>query len=350
MEVKSYKDKDWLYNKYVIENNTQKEIANSCELSSDSTIGNYIKKFNIKKEVIKHKDNEIINKIFDSNNYGKFKVLSFHSNYENSNVRKYLIEFIDTMSQNLSSKKDILDGSVADLSEKNKERFCEVCGVSSKEMIVSHWNKFNKNLCMKHYDQLNRYGKIFNRTMFDGNEIVKYEDYAEIIIYKQQEKGQESIEKDRLIIDLEDVEKCKKYKWQTDGKGYGKTTLLDKKHLSIHRYLLDYCGELEVDHDDRNPRNNRRNNLRISENYDNATNKGLRLKNTSGIIGVCWDKNRNKWLVRISYRNKIINLGRYEDREEAIKIRLLAELKYFKKGFAPQRHLFKEYSIGDNYE
>ena len=119
---KMYRSKDWLYNEYVIKNKTQKEIANLCSLNSDSTIGNYIKKFNIKKEVIRNKDKEIINKIFSSNNYGKFKVLSFHSNYENSNVRRYLIEFIDTLSQNICSKSDIINGSVADLSEKDKER------------------------------------------------------------------------------------------------------------------------------------------------------------------------------------------------------------------------------------
>jgi len=50
---KMYRSKDWLYNEYVIKNKTQKEIANLCSLNSDSTIGNYIKKFNIKEDAIK---------------------------------------------------------------------------------------------------------------------------------------------------------------------------------------------------------------------------------------------------------------------------------------------------------
>ena len=38
------------------------------------------------------------------------------------------------------------------------------------------------------------------------------------------------------------------------------------------------------------------------------------------------------------------NLGRYIDKQDAIKARLQAEAKYFKK-FAPQRHLFKQYGV-----
>ena len=42
-------------------------------------------------------------------------------------------------------------------------------------------------------------------------------------------------------------------------------------------------------------------------------------------------------------------LGRFSDKEDAIKARLQAEAKYFKE-FAPQRHLFKQYGIlEDNF-
>ena len=342
---KLYKNKDWLYTKYVTENNTQKEIADLCGLNSDSTIGNYIRKFEIKKEVIRHTDVKIVDKIFDSNNYGKFKVLSFHSNYKNSNVRRYLIELLDTMSQNIASKSDILNGSVADISEKNKEVFCEVCGVSNQESQVSYWKSCSKTLCTKHHEQLKRYGKTFKRTMFDKNEIVKYEDYAEIVVYNRQEKGKESTEKGRLLIDLEDVERCTRYKWQMNTSGYGMTTLKDKKHLSIHRYIMDYKGKDEIDHKDINPSNNRKCNLRITISIINSINKKISIRNTSGIIGVLFDKSKSKWVARISYNKKKYNLGRFEDKESAIKNRLIAELKYFGKEFSPQRHLFKQYGV-----
>ena len=41
---------------------------------------------------------------------------------------------------------------------------------------------------------------------------------------------------------------------------------------------------------------------------------------------------------------KNIHLGVFEDKEDAIKERLNAEVKYFGE-FAPQTHLFKEYGI-----
>lgn len=50
-------------------------------------------------------------------------------------------------------------------------------------------------------------------------------------------------------------------------------------------------------------------------------------------------------MAQIKYNYKRIFLGYYDDIEDAIRARLKAELKYFGKEFAPQRHLFKEYGI-----
>lgn len=66
--------------------------------------------------------------------------------------------------------------------------------------------------------------------------------------------------------------------------------------------------------------------------------------NTSGFSGVSWDKERSKWVAYIVIDKKRKKLGRFDDKKDAIKTRLLAEEKYFGE-FAPQRHLFKEYSI-----
>ena len=52
--------------------------------------------------------------------------------------------------------------------------------------------------------------------------------------------------------------------------------------------------------------------------------------NTSGIIGVRYDKSRNKWIAQIRFQNKIYFLGRYENKEDAIKARKEAEEKYHK--------------------
>lgn len=52
-------------------------------------------------------------------------------------------------------------------------------------------------------------------------------------------------------------------------------------------------------------------------------------------------------MARIVLDKKDIYLGRYSNKEDAIKARLEAEIKYFGE-FAPQRHLFEQYGIGIN--
>lgn len=56
--------------------------------------------------------------------------------------------------------------------------------------------------CQKHYNQIYKHGHIFNRTLMDLNEIIKHDNYAEIILYNK--KCQEIA---RTKIDLEDVSK-----------------------------------------------------------------------------------------------------------------------------------------------
>lgn len=85
-----------------------------------------------------------------------------------------------------------------------------------------------------------------------------------------------------------------------------------------------------VDHINGNTLDNRKQNLRIVSNADNLKNRTkLPSNNTSGVIGVRYRKDRNKWYAEIQYNNNKINLGSYIEKNDAIKVRLAAELKYF---------------------
>lgn len=53
--------------------------------------------------------------------------------------------------------------------------------------------------------------------------------------------------------------------------------------------------------------------------------------NTSGITGVTWDKSKGKWMAQIVFKGKSYYLGRYEDKEEAVKARKEAEEKLHKE-------------------
>ena len=98
------------------------------------------------------------------------------------------------------------------------------------------------------------------------------------------------------------------------------------------------------DHIDRNQLNNRKCNLRPATYQENSRNTTKPKNNTSGFIGVYLNKKDKKWKAKISVDGKVISLGHYYSKEDAVKARLKAEARYY-GDFAPQRHLFNEYGI-----
>ena len=175
-----------------------------------------------------------------------------------------------------------------------------------------------RGYCGKHYNQILKHGKIY-RTYRDLNEIVIHDDYAEIILLniKSEEIG-------RALIDLEDIDKVKKYRWCLHN-GYAKNNDIGV----LHRFIISCPEGMEVDHINRNRLDNRKSNLRVVTHQQNNMNKGVTKSNTSGYPGVYWYKNRNKWQVGIKVNYKQIFLGYFNDLEEAIEIRKQAEIKYF---------------------
>ncbi len=51
--------------------------------------------------------------------------------------------------------------------------------------------------------------------------------------------------------------------------------------------------------------------------------------NTSGCRGVSWHKKQRKWIARLQFRGKVINLGSFSEFEDAVKARQCAEEEYF---------------------
>lgn len=71
---------------------------------------------------------------------------------------------------------------------------------------------------------------------------------------------------------------------------------------------------------------------------ENNRNRGLCVTNKSGVIGVHFDKKRNKWAASITLNGKKIFIGRFENKEAAIQARLQKEHELFGE-FAPQQML-----------
>lgn len=103
------------------------------------------------------------------------------------------------------------------------------------------------------------------------------------------------------------------------------------------------------DHINRNPLDCRRSNLRKCTSAENARNRGKQKSNTSGIVGVNWNKKQGKWMSRINDTvGHRICLGLFNDKDDAIRARLQAEIKYYGE-FAPQQHLYEKYGINNTH-
>ena len=105
--------------------------------------------------------------------------------------------------------------------------------------------------------------------------------------------------------------------------------IISGKSYQAHRlawlYMYGYFPEHQIDHIDRNKSNTRINNLRHVSHSCNIRNQGLLKSNTSGIKGVCWSKQSDKWQAGIHVNNKNHHIGFFTDFTEAVCHRLAAE-------------------------
>ena len=155
----------------------------------------------------------------------------------------------------------------------------------------------------------------------------------------------------QFLFDTEDLQLLKDKYWYEDDYGYLTHCFVNNKknnYIKFHRLVCKAKKGEFVDHINKNKNDNRKCNLRICLHKENDRNSSLRCTNKSGVTGVYFDKSRNKWCARITYDFKSIFLGRFEDKKDAIKARLIGEKKFF-KNFAPQKELFNIY-FGENYE
>jgi len=125
-----------------------------------------------------------------------------------------------------------------------------------------------------------------------------------------------------FYIDKEDYDFVKSNDWHYDD-GYLRSTKLGKMHRCFMHNQLQQG--LEVDHINRNRLDNRRSNLRVVTRQENMHNKSLYKTNKSGYPGIKWNKRLNKWQAQITFNKQRIHLGVFENLQDAIASRRLAE-------------------------
>lgn len=197
---------------------------------------------------------------------------------------------------------------------------CDYCGKEFKKKL-SAIKKWKTHFCSKEC-----YNSIRNTNTYNI-----FKDYA-IITINSKKFGIK-----KTCIDLDDIEKCKKYVWyldydRTSDKFYIRGSMENKQSISLHRYLMNCPKHLKIDHKDCNPLNNRKSNLRICTDALNAQNRdgAYRTNKSCGIRNVTWMKRNKKWQVALSLNKKRIYIGLFKNLEDAKQAAIEARAKYFK--------------------
>lgn len=97
----------------------------------------------------------------------------------------------------------------------------------------------------------------------------------------------------------------------------------------MHRMICNEPKGMVIDHINGNTLDNRKENLRVVSNGQNSQNrKSSRKGSASGIRGVSYRSDINKWRVRVAVNYKHVSIGNFETLEEAEQASIEARKQY----------------------
>ena len=119
------------------------------------------------------------------------------------------------------------------------------------------------------------------------------------------------------LVDSEDYDKLKSINWYAASVKRS-IYAYNRKHKSMHRFLMQPPKDLEVDHINGNGLDNRRCNLRVVTRKLNAANqKKVHYKTSSKHKGVHFHISNKKWMSQIYIDGKSNHLGCFKTENEA---------------------------------
>ena len=121
-----------------------------------------------------------------------------------------------------------------------------------------------------------------------------------------------------ILIDKKYIPIVQSSTWSLISGGYAQGKSGKYKGQLLHRVIAKLTGldtSDQIDHKDRNPRNNLLFNLRPATNAQNRANS--KSYNESGYKGVYWNKRAQKWMAQITVNRKKIYLGLFDDPKKA---------------------------------
>jgi hypothetical protein len=126
-------------------------------------------------------------------------------------------------------------------------------------------------------------------------------------------------------VDDEQYQKVMIKKWIVDKKGYVRSTeqigwlngKQKNRSILLHRFVYGARPGLNLDHQNGNKFDCRRENLRPASYSENNVNRRKQQGCTSRYKGVYWDKQRRKWHVRIGWSGKTLYIGHFDEERYA---------------------------------
>lgn len=223
---------------------------------------------------------------------------------------------------------------------KNKKWQCKCeCG-SIKYVYESSLLNGSSTSCgckAKELSSQRRLGKADGNRRKENNEVEFCGDYIKIYNYNKSKF---------FIIDTDDYDKIKNFRWNKAGSKWYAHIYVDTKDDNILKYSS--CGKLNlyrfllstndtnviIDHINGNTDDNRKENLRKVTKQQNALNKNIRSNSSTKINGVSFSKLHNKYEAYISKDGHRFNLGLYNSIDEASYARYYVE-KLLYDDFSP---------------
>ena len=144
------------------------------------------------------------------------------------------------------------------------------------------------------------------------------------------------------IVDDEDYEHLNQFNWHIK-KGRNtyyavRTNFKLNKKIPMHRIIMNPSDNMQIDHINGNGLDNRKENLRVCNRYQNGGNSRLSKSNISGIKGVSWNKKNKKWVAQICINSKQGNLGSFINKFEAKEAYEKAAKEYHKEFYSDGIH------------
>jgi hypothetical protein len=137
------------------------------------------------------------------------------------------------------------------------------------------------------------------------------------------------------LVDNDDYEYLNQWKWFAVHKGNGRFYVRrsskriggqTQKNILMHREIMKPPNGMVVDHVNGDGLDNRKRNLRVCTQAENAKNLKIKSTNKSGVTGVSFDK--GKWRAQIMVNYKKIYLGIFGTKSAAHQAYVTAKSKH----------------------